>query len=175
MVLFHGTTSKRAEDILSDRTIKKDCLRFFTKEENGEGYSTDGYIYLSNEITYSLYFANCHSHVDKSELLYVFRIDVPDELVLSDMDEMRYQDSTGCDRERYANDLNCSLLEFKTCRIQSDISFDVFNVDYFIFDKTTFDNIADLFSNAGSDYKYVLKHYTLKQKEFIKSIKWIKA
>lgn len=99
MILYHGTTAKRAEHIFEDRTIKKNCLRFFTEEENGEGYSTDGYVYLSNEITYSLYFANCHSLVDKSESLYIFRIDIPDGLILADIDEMRYQDPTGCDRE----------------------------------------------------------------------------
>lgn len=175
MILFHGTTAKRAECILSDRKIKKDCLRFFTKEENGDGYSTDGYVYLSNEITFSLSFAYSHSNVDESDFLYVFRIVVPDKYILADLDEMRHQDPTGYDRERYETDLECSLLEFKTCRIQKDISFDEFEVDYFIIDKTQYENISDLFDNAGYDYNYVLENYTIKQKNFINSIKWLKV
>lgn len=172
MILYHGTTYKRAQQIFVDRIIKKDCERFFTEEENGDGYSTDGYVYLTNEVTFALYFANCHHLVDKSEVLVVFRIDVPDEQVLPDFDEMRYQDLTGADRERYDSDLSCSLLEYKTCRINSDISFDEYNVDYFCLVVEDVDEIGDLFDNAGCNYEYVISHYTRKQRNFIRSIQW---
>ncbi len=76
--------------------------------------------------------------------------------------------------ERYANDLVCSLSEFKTCRIAADIPFDKFNVEYCILDKKGINNIADLFDNAGCNYEYVIKHYTAKQRDFIKNIQWLK-
>lgn len=159
--------------IISDRILKKDCTRFFTEEENGDGYSTDGYVYLTNEVTFALHFAYCHSLVDKSDVLVVFRIEIPEELILPDFDEMRFQDPTGTGRERYNDDLSCSLLEFKTCRINTDISFDKYTVDYFRLNKDDVDNIGDLFDNAGYNYEYVISHYTRKQTNFIQSIEWL--
>ena len=173
MILFHGTTEERAQQIFDSKTIKKDCERFFTEEENGDGYSTNGYIYLTNEVTLALYFAYCHHLVDKSDSLVVFRIDVPDELILPDYDEMRYQDPTGIDRARYSDDISCSLLEFKTCRINSDISFDKYDVHYFRLFVNDVDEIGDLFDNAGCNYEYVIKHYTERQQNFIQSIHWV--
>lgn len=175
MILYHGTTYKRAQSIFKDRAIKKECERFFTEEENGDGYSTDGYVYLSNEVTYALHFAYCHHRVDKSASLVVFKIEIPDEIVLPDYDEMRHQDQTGTDRERYDSDLNCSLLEFKACRINTDISFDEYAVDYFCLVVDKVENIGDLFDNAGYNYEYVTSHYTRRQKNFIKSIPWKRA
>lgn len=175
MILYHGTTYKRAQSIFEDRVIKKDCERFFTEEENGDGYSTDGYVYLSNEVTFALHFAYCHHLVDKSEALVVFKIEIPDEIVLPDYDEMRHQDPTGINRARYSDDLSCSLLEFKACRINTDISFDEYTVDYFCLVVDKDDNIGDLFDNAGSNYEYVTSHYTRKQKCFIQSIPWNRA
>ena len=173
MILYHGTTSKRAQQIFEDKTIKKYCERFFTEEENGDGYSTDGYVYLTNEVTFALHFAYCHHNVDKSDELVVFRINIPDEQILPDFDEMRHQDPTGRDRERYDDDLKCSLLEFKACRINTDISFEDYSVDYFCLVVDDFDSIDDLFDNAGGNYEYVTSNYTSKQNSFINSIQWI--
>lgn len=175
MILYHGTTDDRAKEILSNLEISNNCERFFTVEENGDGYTTQGYVYLTNEITYALYFANSHHFVDKSDKLYIFKIDVPDHLIEPDYDEMRYQDPTGFDRERYSNDLECSLLEFKTCRIPIPIEFSKFSVEYFVVDRNDIENMSLLFDNAGYDYKYVTSHYTRAQKEFIESIRWTKV
>lgn len=175
MILYHGTTYKRAKQIFEMRMIKKDCVRFFTEEYNGNGYSTDGYVYLTNEVTFALYFANCHHFVDKSDMLVVFRIDVPDGLILPDYDEMRYQDPAGIERAYYDDDLSCSLLEYKSCRVNTDISFDNYTVDYFCLVLNDIENIGDLFDNAGNNYEYSTNHYTQMQKNFIKSIRWIHA
>lgn len=172
MILYHGTTYKRAQSIFKDKAIKKDSDRFFTEEENGDGYSTNGYVYLTNEVTFALYFANCHHLADKSEALVVFRVNIPDGQVLPDYDEMRYQDPTGADRDRYDSDLNCSLLEFKSCRINTDISFDEYTVDYFCLMIDKVKNIDELFDNAGCNYAYVTNHYTKRQLNLIKSIPW---
>lgn len=173
MILYHGTTYKRAQQIFANRAIKKNCERFFIEEENGDGYSTDGYVYLTNEVTLALYFAYCHHHVDKSDSMIVFKIEIPDEMILPDYDEMRYQDPTGIDRARYSDDLSCSLLEFKTCRVNSDILFDEYKVCYFRIFVNDVDNIGDLFDNAGYNYEYVTRHYSRRQAAFIQSICWI--
>lgn len=175
MLLYHGTTGKRADQIFADRKISNDCDRFFTEEENGDGYTTQGYVYLTNEITYAVYFANSHTLVDKSEELYLFRIYVSDELIEPDYDEMRYQDPTGRDRERYSSDMECSLNEFKVCRIPVPIEFDRFTIEYFSFSKLDFPDIADLFDNAGYNYNYVVEHYSDMQRAFINSIYWRKT
>lgn len=173
MILYHGTTYKRAQQIFANRAIKKNCERFFIEEESGDGYSTDGYVYLTNEVTLALYFAYCHHRVDKSDSMIVFKIEIPDEMILPDYDEMRYQDPTGIDRARYSDDLSCSLLEFKTCRVNSDILFDEYKVCYFRIFVNDVDNIGDLFDNAGCNYEYVTRHYSRRQAAFIQSIRWI--
>lgn len=174
MFLYHGTTGIRANQILDDKKISNNCDRFFTKEKNGDGYTTQGYVYLTNEITFAVYFANSHTFVDQSKELFIFRIDVPDELIEPDYDEMRYQDPPGHDREQYSSDLEYSLVEFKTCRIPVSIEFNKFTVEYFSFYKADFPNIADLFDNASSNYNYAIHHYSDKQREFINSIHWKK-
>ena len=105
----------------------------------------------------------------------MFRIDIPDEQILPDYDEMRYQDPTGTDREWYDSDLSCSLLEFKTCRINTDISFDEYTVDYFCLVVDRVKNIGELFNNACCNYEYVTSHYTKRQKSLIKLIPWKRA
>lgn len=175
MILYHGTTDDRAKKILSNQVISNNCERFFTAEENGDGYTTQGYVYLTNEVIFALSFAHSHHLVDKSDKLYIFRIDIPDELIEPDYDEMRYQDPTGIDRERYSNDFECSLLEFKTCRIPIPIDFAKFPVEYFAINCSDIDNISCLLDNVGYNYKYVTSHYTRVQEEFIRSIKWAKV
>lgn len=175
MILYHGTTSNRAAQIFRDKKISNNCKRFFTEELNGDGSTTQGYVYLTNEITYAVYFANCHHFVDKSNQLYIFRVEVSEELIEPDYDEMRYQDPLMNERNRYTTDLKCSLLEFKSCRIPLSIEFDKFSVEYFVFNRDEFSDIAKLFDNAGCDYKYVVTHYSEFQHSFIDSIQWKKV
>lgn len=105
--------------------------------------------------------------------MVVFKIEIPDEMILPDYDEMRYQDPTCTDRARYSDDLSCSLFEFKACRISADLSFDEYEVKYFRLFANDVDNIGDLFDNAGCNYEYVIEHYSRKQIEFVQSIHWI--
>lgn len=172
MILYHSTTENRAKQIFKDNKILCNCKRFFTKEENGDGYSSQGYVYLSNEITFATHFGYCHSNVEKTDIIYLYRIDIPDELIEPDYDEMRHQDPTGCDRERYSSDLQCSLLEFKACRVPFDIDFNKFKVDYLMIDKKGFSDISDLFDNAGHNLDYVISNYNPIQTRFINESSW---
>lgn len=64
--------------------MKPLLLRLVVCVENGDGYSTDGYVYLTNEVTLALYFAYYHHRVDKSDSMVVFKMEIPDEMILPD-------------------------------------------------------------------------------------------
>lgn len=174
MRLFHGTTGKRADQIFAERKISNYCDRFFTEEENGNGYTTQGYVYLTNELLFAVYFANCHSLVDKSRDLAIFRIEIPDELLEPDYDEIRFQSSTGRDITEYATELEYSLMELKTCRIPTSIEFDRFNMEFTFFNKSTYSNMPELLKNTGCNYKDTVENYNCVQRQFIRSLCWNK-
>ena len=174
MILFHGTTIKRAKQIFADKKLRKNINRFYTYEKNGDGATTDGYIYLSNEITYSLYYAVNHCGVDKSNCVVIFKIDIPENKLLPDFDEIKMQDPTGYTSDRYSDKLKCSLLEYKVCRVAEDILFDNYAVQYFIFDIKSDLYSNDLLALAEKNYCETINEYNEKQKQFIKSIHWEK-
>ena len=55
MILYHATTARRGKKIIEDGCIKKYVERYYIKENNDDGYSTQGYVYLSNELTFSMH------------------------------------------------------------------------------------------------------------------------
>lgn len=173
MILYHGTTKKRAEKIINEKCIKKNIDRFFTVENNGEGYTTQGYIYLSNEITFALSFAISHNMRENSEILYIFKVDIPDKFVEADFDELRHQSATDEEIRRYGGELECSLLEYKACRVAIDIFFDDYLVEYTTVSASS--NVYDLIEHAGCNYKYVVENYTTEQRQFLEHIVWNKG
>lgn len=172
MILYHATTALRGKQILIDNCIKKDIDRFYTTEKNGDGSSTQGYVYLSNEITFSMYFANCHRYVDKSDELYIFQIDIPDELIEADCDELRYQGSSSDEIAQYGGELQCSLLEYKSCRVPFDINFKTYECSYITINIHGRPDPIDLVGGAGDNYKFTINNYTKIQKDFIDGIQW---
>ena len=171
MVLYHGTTEIRALKILTDRIVRTDVERFYTEEYNGNGFSSDGYVYLTNEITFSVYFANSHLGIDSSSKLFLFRFDIPEILLEPDYDEIRYQGAIRS-RERFHNDLSYSLHELKSCRVCFDISLDKYNAKYCVIDKTIINQIDKVYENVGYNYDYTTNHYTPFQRQFIDSLEW---
>lgn len=173
MFLYHATTQKRAEQILKNRCIKKNIERFFTIDNNGDGYSTQGYVYLSNEITFALSFAISHNLSEKSNYLYIFKIGILDKLIEADYDELRHQVASKTEIDRYGGELQCSLLEYKSCRVAVDIDFSNYSIEYVVVENEK--NISDLIDNAGYNYKYVTENYTKKQRNFIQNLDWKKV
>ena len=88
MVLYHGTSQYRAKLIFESGIIKKDAPRYFTKENNGANFSSNGFVYLSNEITWAYRFAMLHGNVEEENYGYIFKIVIPDEMILADEDEL---------------------------------------------------------------------------------------
>lgn len=185
MILYHATTKKRSEKIFEDRCIKHIVDRFYTKELNGNGYTTQNFIYLSNELFMSLYFANSHTLVDKSDSIIVFRVDIDLENLEADYDEIRNEGLSDADMSKYGDDLQCTLQLFKSCRINESICFDMDNVSFVEISKITegFDSffcIADnkfslqsILSNCGHDYTHTIQNYNKSQKELLSEINWI--
>lgn len=171
MILYHGTTGKRAQQIFRDRAIKTITERFFTEEENGDGYSTQGFVYLSNEPIFALHFAVCHARVDKSDSVFLFKVEISNELLEADYDELRYQDPAEIELERYGNAFDCSLLEYKTCRVPFDILLSL-DVHFAHFDISTIPSNGDLFDNVGYNWEYATSNYTELQRQFLERIQW---
>lgn len=171
MILYHGTTEKRALQILADRIVRANVERFYKEEYNGDGFSSDGYVYLTNEITFSVYFANSHSAIDDSQRLYLFCFDIPNKLIEPDYDEIRYQGAAHSGTH-YPNDILYSLYEFKSCRVRFDIPLDEYDAKYCIIDKSTISQIEKVYYNVGYNYDYVIGHYTPFQRQFIDSLEW---
>ena len=171
MLLYHGTTVQRMKDIMESKCLLTNCSRFFTKDLNGMGATTQGYVYFSNEPTFALYYANSHSLVDKSEKLYLIRIDLPIEKLEPDWDEIQHQHVPEWKRVSYKDDLQCSLLDVKSCRVPFDIDFAKISIEYCVVDKSCV-NIAEIIQNAGRDYKFVVENYTPAQESFLSALLW---
>jgi hypothetical protein len=170
MILYHGTTRKRAENIFKDGCIKCNVERHYTKEKSGDGYTEQGYIYLALEPTYSLYFANCCNLEDKSSGLVLFKIELDEADIEPDYDEIRYQPQHDFIRKQYSDDLDYSMNEYKSCRYGKDIPL-TGKVSYISIDKD--ENTMKLIGWAGGNLKDTIDKYTDEQKEFIENIKWI--
>lgn len=171
MILYHGTTQLRADQIFRDGEIKKNVERFYSKETRSYGCSTNNYVYFSNEPIYALAFAYYHSLEDHSQELYLFKVDIDEKKLEPDFDEIDFQGVTSICNNHYSCELEKSLLGYKSCRINEDIKLKDSNAEFCHFN---IKNIKKLLKNLGYDYYNTIKRYTENQKEFIKKIKWKK-
>lgn len=172
MELFHATTQIRGEQILKDRCIKKCVERYYSNENGSNGLTTQGYVYLTNEITFSIYFANCHNLSEANENIYIFKIEVPDDLLQPDEDEIELQSPNN--ESVYPNRLAWSLGELKSCRIAENIDIQNYSTYLFCIKDISLDEILELVKHAGYPYDYVVAHYTDDQQKFLDSIVWTK-
>lgn len=72
MVLYYGTTMKRANQILEVNAIKIDAERHYTKDKSSGGYTAPGFLYFTNEVIFSMYFANCCNLQNTSDFWFYF-------------------------------------------------------------------------------------------------------
>lgn len=156
MILYYGTTMKRAYEIVNDNMLKKDVERHYTKEKSGAGYSSQGYIYFANEITFSVHFANYCNLEDKAESIVIFRLDIPIDKIEPDYDEIRIQDEPEHIRAIYDDDLDYSLREFKSCRVDYDIDLTEYESMYCILPYK--DSLNVICENAGGNLEYVIEN-----------------
>lgn len=167
MILYHCTPEERIDCIRRDKCLKAVCDRYFT----GNGATTQGYVYLSNEPTYSIYFANCHLIDCESAKMYLFQFDLPIELLEPDYDEMKINHDLEFETKDAVSTLEYSLSKYKSCRVPFDIKFAQFPAKYCSIDESSVDILA-IIKHAGYDYQYVIDNYTDTQKKFLESLKW---
>lgn len=92
MILYHGTTLQNAERILKDGIIKSKIERNYISGglwcyKN----TTDGYVYLTKNLYTAYYYGNINLiGIDnyKNKYVYVFKININDNILLPDYDEM---------------------------------------------------------------------------------------
>lgn len=156
---------------LSLEKIAYKAERFFKKETNDSGYSTDGYVYLSNEIINAIKFANYHTLKDKSLKIFIFRMEVPYAQLEPDYDESSYLKVPIDHSKKYKTKLEFSLNEFKSCRISHDILLKQDQVEYSVIDKKYLDRNIEILNKSALNYRDILKNRTEKQIEFINSLK----
>jgi hypothetical protein len=173
VILYHGTTGKRAKKIFEDGKLKCFVERHYTLSKSGDGYTEQGYVYLTNEMMFAIYFANCCDLEDNSGELYVFKIDMEDSLLEPDYDEIRIQHEDDFIRKEYPDDLEYSLKEFKSCRVKCDIDISNNKVLYLQINKNDIE-IGKLIEGAGYNLKDTQNQYNSKQKIFIKNANWKK-
>lgn len=119
MVLFHGTTQKRGEEILRSGVIKCSTERDFKSIPNIEG-STDGYAYFTTDLSKALYYGNAKTIGNDCDMLvYLFRLDIPYEMLCADLDELKV-----VTKKQYFSETTVeeSLKICKCVRISQDIS-----------------------------------------------------
>ncbi len=185
MILFHSTTKERSRKIFEQKSIKNIIERYFTLEKHGDSYTTQGYVYLSNELFYSLSFANNHAINDQSASIVTFKIDIPKEQLLADTDEFRHHNISDDIYDKYDTEIDCTLNECKSCRIGSSISFADYPIYYAEFKIKTLNNnryfslneelfdCYKLLVNCACSYSETIDKYTNEQLIFMNKIIWL--
>lgn len=119
MIVYHGTTLERYEEIKQDGVIKASNASISPYSNIGSKSTTYGYVYLTSKIqgiNGAIDFANrnfIQHHVNNgdytanmSRILVIIRLEISDDLLENDKDEEFFGDST-CDCYfRYNGDIN---------------------------------------------------------------------
>lgn len=143
MLLYHGTSQSRGEQILNDgiishlASLEYDCRHNHTLIYLGVDISTTaGYVYLTNNILLALYFGDCHAK-HRDDKVYIFAIDVPLKNVEPDYDEYKI---TGINLPQLLPDefsVEQSLKLHQSVRTPLDINLSKCNGRYIIVSSST--------------------------------------
>jgi hypothetical protein len=88
MILYHGTSEKRGIKILKENCLKTNALRVYGEEHPLP--TTEGYIYLTNNLVNAIYYGNNTAWEDGDNYLFVFEIEVEERKLEADMDQIIY-------------------------------------------------------------------------------------
>lgn len=124
MIVYHGTSKRNFEQILKDRKIKKDCEKEYEDTENG-------YVYLATNVIVAYYYGNIISiqgdTKDKRGDVYILKINIDKNKLKADLDEQRVVFGNK-EMGEFTVDNSINLL--KTVRIDLDIPFDKYDIEY---------------------------------------------
>ncbi|MFJ5159688.1 hypothetical protein ACIP6T_10995 [Pantoea sp. NPDC088449] len=88
MRLYHGTSLSASQSIISSGKILHDIIR--TYDESSLFPTTNGLVYLSDNVGYAIYVANKEAIFRKEDFLSVFEVEVEEAELLPDFDELDY-------------------------------------------------------------------------------------
>lgn len=124
--LYHGTKFENAESILEQRTIS----HLDTKSHyEGSGLeTTPGYVYLTNNLFFALYYGNKHAVFEDDSHFAIFKLTLELDKLELDEDEL---DIFRNGRGGYENITPLEGLElFQSIRFPNSIQFDEIQVEY---------------------------------------------
>lgn len=88
MHLYHGTSFSASQSIISSEKILHQIER--TYDESSLFPTTNGLVYLTNNIGYAIYVANKEAIFRREEFLSIFEVDVDEAELLPDFDQLDY-------------------------------------------------------------------------------------
>ena len=176
MIVYHGTSKKNGENILKTRKI-------MTNQNKNWTDTTEGYVYLSNDIIKALSYGNKSCSTSHLENIFLFKVDVPYELLMPDKDEAYCK---GIKVTETPQDLNLILEECKSTRVNFSLNFNEYNVHYCEIKQLELDGVnyieinnekyklKDINSAVNCCFSKTDEIYSASQKKFISEINWIK-
>ncbi|WP_337021857.1 hypothetical protein [Pantoea anthophila] len=88
MRLYHGTSFSASQSIISSEKILHQIER--TYDDSSLFPTTNGLVYLTNNIGYAIYVANKEAIFRREEFLSVFEVEVDENELLPDFDQLDY-------------------------------------------------------------------------------------
>lgn len=88
MRLYHGTSFSASQSIISSEKILHEIKR--TYDDSSPFPTTNGLVYLTDNIGYAIYVANKEAVFRKDDFLSVFEVEVDETELLPDFDELDY-------------------------------------------------------------------------------------
>ncbi|MCY9763253.1 hypothetical protein M5X06_21975 [Paenibacillus alvei] len=128
MRLYIGTSEERGHSILVEGLIRCQVDRIYEEEDFGEFETTDGYVYLTNDVTMAAYYGNKAQIISESAgaYLYLFEVEIDEGELLPDLDELKVEATFRPELHNKAADFSVaySINELASVRIDRDLSVD---------------------------------------------------
>ncbi|MCI6031219.1 MAG: hypothetical protein SOY68_11490 [Fusobacterium varium] len=136
MILYHGTGETLGKTILKTGFISKDVKSNFSNFSICNNrkiinlQTESGYIYLTNYLSKAYYYANAGSK-NEDEHIYIFKCNIPEKLLLPDLDEIRICYNSQEEEFKELNSVEL-LNKIKSTRIIKNIDFENYDVELLI-------------------------------------------
>ena len=114
MKLFHGTTHTASVNMENNKLISHLIERPHYK---GNGFeTTDGYVYLTDNIGYAAYLAQRHSVLNDEDLCVIYEVDIATSELGADFDQLKIIGRMNEDDASKHNTMS-SLASVQSCRV----------------------------------------------------------
>lgn len=130
MYLYHGTKESYGKQIINQGILKANIKRNYDKKFAKSLRTTDGFVYLTNNLSKATYYGNKNCFIfathdqEVEENYYIFRIQIDEKELLPDRDELR---AYYLPEE---SDLDISLTKCMSAVVNRDICLKDYNSHY---------------------------------------------